>query len=367
MRLKHSKIKDHLSKIARRVIHKIRLYERKSLAYVVRSRKLLGSNRITLIDVGSRGGLPSEWQALSEFTKWIGFEIDKEECQRINKLLKRTSTESVVYPYAISNSISRKTFYSTRLPDSSGFMKGNSLFLKRLYDPAQRNLEVIKSAECDTINLDTFASSHGINNIDFIKIDVEGSEASVLKGAQKILEDYNVLGIKSEIWLGPVKDPNSFAEIDHLLRKNRFHLFDIEMRRYPRNTFPRGYLVQNRLTRQIRLDSTKYGQVLTGDVIYLRDPVWELRDNMNRFRWSDQNVLKMALIYELYRLYDCAVEILNEYEKNFNSALPFQVLCDALTPKINFFKKPRYDDYIRMSKTKYFREMETYKKAWRLQ
>jgi FkbM family methyltransferase len=41
------------------------------------------------------------------------------------------------------------------------------------------------------MKIDTFVERYNINKLDFIKIDVEGMDIDVLKGAQKTLEKYN--------------------------------------------------------------------------------------------------------------------------------------------------------------------------------
>jgi FkbM family methyltransferase len=52
--------------------------------------------------------------------------------------------------------------------------------------------------EAETTTLDVFAKQSGITNIDFVKIDVEGAEHRVLKGAERLLNDGKIDCIQLE-------------------------------------------------------------------------------------------------------------------------------------------------------------------------
>jgi FkbM family methyltransferase len=54
------------------------------------------------------------------------------------------------------------------------------------------------SFEAVTTTLDVFAEQSGISNIDFLKIDVEGAEHRVLKGAERLLNDNKIGCIQFE-------------------------------------------------------------------------------------------------------------------------------------------------------------------------
>src|SRR5260370_29952398 len=61
-----------------------------------------------------------------------------------------------------------------------------------------RNLDVVREVEVTTTSLDAVAQKEGIGHIDFIKIDFEGAELEVLRGASRSLADRTVLCIKTE-------------------------------------------------------------------------------------------------------------------------------------------------------------------------
>ncbi|OQX04624.1 MAG: hypothetical protein BWK80_53385 [Desulfobacteraceae bacterium IS3] len=322
---------------------------------------LLKVKPICLIDVGAWGGPQPLWQPLLGCLKFIGFDFNEQECSRLNAGYKQQSLDVTFYPYAIYDSKIRKKFYVTKFPPASGFIPGNNDFLSRFLAFVPNNLEVVKEFEIETVNIDTFVKDQHIAYVDFIKVDVEGVEFSVLKGAQGCLS--NMLGVETELNIGPVRDPDNFSNIDTLLRKYGFHLFDMNIARYPRKTLPRGYLSYEGSS--FKIDSPqKYGQILTGDAVYLRDPVFERKNGLKYFEWNDVNVLKMALLYELYMLQDCAIELLLEYQSNFSSDLPFSHFYELLTPLVNGFGRVSYKDYIHVSNSLPWAEMEMYKRHW---
>jgi len=316
---------------------------------------LIKERPLCLIDVGARFGPQPLWQPLLRALKFIGFEFDEQECNRLNAGYRQQNLDIKFYPYAIYDSKTRKKFYVTNFPPSSGFIPGNPNFIGRFLTPLSNNLEIVKEIEVETITIDNFIKDQQLDYVDFIKIDVEGCEFSVLKGAQEGLS--NVLGVATELNIGPLKDPDNFSNIDKLLRSYGFHLFDIDIARYPRKALPRGYLSFEGNSCKIDYPS-KYGQILSGDAVYLRDPIFERNNGLKYFAWNDMNVLKMAMLYELYMLQDCAIELLQEYQSNFSSDLPFNHFYDLLTPLIDRIGRVSYNDYIHVSNSLYWHELE---------
>ena len=126
----------------------------------------------------------------------IGFEIDKYVCQKMNS---EASNGIKYYPYALGKANEKRKLYVTQNPMCTSLYKPNEKFIK-LYN----NFEVAylkEETEIETISLDYFVEKHGIENIDFIKIDVQGAELDVFQGGTKSL--LNVLKVVCEVEFVP--------------------------------------------------------------------------------------------------------------------------------------------------------------------
>jgi len=62
---------------------------------------------------------------------------------------------------------------------------------------------VIGTCEVKTTYLDSFIGEIGFDYVDFIKIDVEGAELSVLKGSEKLLSE-SILGLSIKVFFKPL-------------------------------------------------------------------------------------------------------------------------------------------------------------------
>ena len=102
---------------------------------------------------------------------------------------------------AFSNTKSEKEFFLNNLIPSSGsslkdLVINDSLwnFSRRLVMFSRKNF--FTTIKVVTETLDNFCKKDGIKSIDVLKIDVEGSEFDILKGANKTLKHTNILQLE---------------------------------------------------------------------------------------------------------------------------------------------------------------------------
>ena len=108
---------------------------------------------------------------------------------------------------------------------------GEAVLLCEPEHPSMARIVQGATANTETIKLDTiddFASTVGVNQIDLLKIDVEGHEMQVFAGAQKFLEDGRISIIRFETAIDPdLEYHTQFFEAFEFLRPLGYRLFGI--------------------------------------------------------------------------------------------------------------------------------------------
>ena len=127
----------------------------------------------------------------------IAFEIEKKVCDELNA---RSRPGVRYYPMALGGKEATCPFYETVHPMCSSLYRPNEDLLS-----VYQNLEVamLKSVgSVETVSLDFFCKNNGIDDLDFIKIDIQGAELDVFKGGKIALG--NVTAIVSEVEFVPL-------------------------------------------------------------------------------------------------------------------------------------------------------------------
>ena len=292
------------------------------------------------MDVGARDGSGIYYEALAGQLKVIGFDDSAAEDY------KPDDASAIQYEHhmiILAGQHGRGRFFKAAWPYSSGLHRPNMKYFERL--PCHANMVIVEEVDVETTTLDRFAKTLSDDHVDFIKIDVEGSELDVLGGGQSMLHDKRVLAIKTEFWWDPVlRGQPSFAELDIFLRGQGFHLFDLELHNYQsymRRSLPAGRLIADSRDgsdslSNVRPDLSRYGQALTGDALYFRDPVTERIAGRSSLPWDSASVLRLCALFDIFDYGDCAIELLQDFRHNKVVAFDFDVdqVIDALTPEV---------------------------------
>ena len=309
------------------------------------------AGQFIFLDVGARNSGELYYQPLAGQLKVIGFDdSSKEECHP-------GEWETIQYEHhttILAGEHGRGRFFKLAWPFSSGLHKPNMQYFDRL--PCRDNMVVVDELDVETTTLDLFAQDLSDDHIDFIKIDVEGAELEVLRGGSSMLHDKRVLGIKTEFWWDPIlRGQPSFAELDMFLRANGFYLFDLEMHNYQaymRNSLPAGRLLADSKNwrgalQNVRPDRSRYGQALTGDALYFRDPVSDRVSGRTTIDWDSASVLRLCALFDLFDYGDCAIEVLQDLHRHKVMDINFDVekVINALTPEIMVGDKAVVLDY----------------------
>lgn len=254
------------------------------------------ANPLTIVDVGARGGIQKRWERVAKNTPFlfVGFEPDEQECAVLNQ----DSPDNYRYiAKALSSRAHKKTIYITRSSGNSSVYPPDSEFVQRFTVASQ--YDVLHTASVQMQPLDGLNEELDGLDIDFIKMDVEGSELDIIQGAGRTLE--SVFGVEVEIWFNTIyKGQPLFADVDRSLRELGFHLFDVARSNFfTRN--PGREIVRPK------------GQLMAGDAVYFRDL---LQMAPGAGFWAKPKFAKCLAILLTYGFYDYVMELLNDERVN---------------------------------------------------
>ena len=201
-----------------------------------------------LYDVGAAGGIyPLFPDERSDLWRAYGFEPTPASFKSLRDRYAGSKNISV-YEIALADREGTADFHLFRSIMTNSSLHPNQL----MYEDGLAEFETIE-VRCDL--LDNFCKNSPPP--DFIKLDTEGSELAVLRGAENALKR-ECLGVLSELKFLPFASATTcFADLDILLRKNGFVLFDIQMARCTKS-------VGNRF-------GGKKGAIDSAYVLYFRD------------------------------------------------------------------------------------------------
>ncbi len=149
------------------------------------------------------------------------FELDEKLCQELN-----TSAPNNVRYYAVGlgELDEERELFVTEDPACTSLYEPDTELLDKYHGLEGARVKSVESVSLRS--LDSFVEEHGIESIDFIKIDVQGAERDIFRGGKKALQ--NTCFIVSEIEFIPIyKDQPLFGDVSAELDKHdlMFHKF----------------------------------------------------------------------------------------------------------------------------------------------
>ena len=178
-----------------------RVYERSELAFVEKSLR----PGMTVLDVGANVGLYSALagHAVGPSGRVAAFEPDPESFQYLQKTIRENGLSNI-QPANLAASDQEGV---SRLFTSSANRGDSRLYNNELSDG---------SVEIQTIRLDDYLPTVGIQELDFIKMDVQGFEGHVLAGLEQTIRHSPRLVMMSEFWPDGLRragtNPNELLE-----------------------------------------------------------------------------------------------------------------------------------------------------------
>ena len=180
------------------------------------------NRKINYVDIGAAGGLPKILYDFRKSLYTIGF---APFLNSYNKLI--SNQESYFFNIGLSNSKGERTLYVTENPFQSSFYPPSNK-LKKFDNEHYKTRKITSKIKVKVNRLDNVFKEIKSLELDIVKIDTQGSELDILKGAIKTLQKfYPVLLI--ETWTVDVyENAPKLNEILNFLEKINYEIWDLE-------------------------------------------------------------------------------------------------------------------------------------------
>ena len=181
---------------------------------------------VTVVDAGARWGVPTPWTWFgTNAVRVLAFEPDLEEAERLADQY-RGDPSVVVVPVALGREGATIPFYVAHDPSGSSIYQPAAAPRPPMSGIARSGWETTfdKVVQVEVVSLDEWLETSGDGPIDAMKMDVQGAELDILKGAPKALESVRML--VAEVHLNKMYEGAAlFGEVDGLLREHGFELW----------------------------------------------------------------------------------------------------------------------------------------------
>lgn len=175
---------------------------------------------LTVVDVGCRWGPAAAWLELAG-VRVIGFDPDAEECRRLENQAGGNAAARFV-PIALGSRAGPARLHLTVEPACSSLYPPDIGLLATR--PALVVITPAGEVDVELDTLDAWTEREGVDRVDFVKLDTQGSELDVLMGAERTLA--HVRAIEVEVELNPIYEGQPlFGDVDGYLRRHGFVLW----------------------------------------------------------------------------------------------------------------------------------------------
>lgn len=304
---------------------------------------------LRLMDVGCSGGVDKHWLDYFKEIDVTGFDPLLDEVDRLNNLFlvrhryfAKFVGEDKKEASALGNEASQVHSGSTFSLTSASAVQEKFTLQDSSYTEMFFNSGRKPRFTKETISIDAFLVEHKEKSPNFLKIDTDGHDFFVLRGARRTLDELGLFGIQVECQFhgSPGSESNTFSNIDSLLREAGFMLFHLETWNYTRAALPGKFVYD--LPGQ-----TDTGSVQWGEALYFRNPeldakyaLW-LYQNLGTFF----NLIKVLLVHSLD---DVAASFVLAVEKAGGSSFTWKSsFFDSIVPA-NPYGLSRYEKYIEL-------------------
>jgi FkbM family methyltransferase len=198
---------------------------------LVKTLNNIGINNFVVVDVGAKGKIESI-QGVESISEIHAFEPNPEEYNALQKVyLMHPFKQLNLNCLGLSDDIGKSAFMISKnsamssllQPDFENYKKHFGNY--KAYNHWAASIDTIKRIEISLETIDHYFNTN--SSIDFLKLDTQGSELTILKGAIKTLEKGLIKVLKVEVsTVTTYHNQTYFSDIDIFLRKYNYGLID---------------------------------------------------------------------------------------------------------------------------------------------
>jgi FkbM family methyltransferase len=268
-------------------------------------REAVAGDPLLLIDVGARGGLEEPWRSLPpEVLRVVGFEPDREECDRLNAT---AAPGHRFLPVALWDSEREVEVHVARVPTCTSVHPPNTELLASYRSEHSTPRDTQRVVRYPATTLDRVVVEHDLTS-DVLKVDTQGSEGEILRGGIDAIRR-DVLCAVVETWTVPVHAGQALTgEVMELMAGAGLTLFDVSVAAAWQRPLPDGVEIEGKR------------QVTGLDLLFLRASAPE---------GGETRLLKLAAIADVYGFPDLALQLLGGSDSPAAAAVRAAVIDGA--------------------------------------
>lgn len=270
-----------------------------------------------LVDVGCLGGISGRWSYLGKYLRAYAFDPLPDVITELRER-DRDCSGITYFHMALGNEDRSGTIIRPPNPTETS-----------IYRSASEGIAV----PVEFRKLDTLYANGEISPCDFIKLDCEGHEPFVLKGARHYLDASTPLGVEAEtsFWNSATLPNSHFSGIYEELLPYWLFVADLSFDRIPlpplAQIWPEDPIVTGH--------GNAVGRPGTFNFLFARPPDWNpqapvLRQASRTGALSFEKLIKLCIIYELYGLNDVAANLLHVHRAVLQARLDIDTAISLL-------------------------------------
>lgn len=302
-------------------------------------KNILDNTNFVFVDIGSRGGVSNEWKNVRNLIQVVLFEPDEVEATR----LKSNSSENeIVIPKAVWNQDGEVTFHTMRNSSYSSILEPDKEVLNGTYYYCRNFYEIDKTIDIEVNVLENILNQYSINNIDFLKIDIQGGEHYIL---ETIKNWETIAGIHTEAYGSKLyKNGSDISSTLNIMYKKKYELYDLKViADAPIVKINNQYVFSKNLL-NARPKSGYNSRPMVYDLLLLKNRIDILDSN------DKTKIRKMIFVLCVYKYFDYALNlIIKSFDQNIFTEEEKHIIIESIKNLHNasLSKSQKLKEYIR--------------------